>query len=477
MTCVKKVHMVSLGCPKNRVDSEVMVGLLEQGESYQMVPSPEDADVVVVNTCGFIDSAKEESIQTILEMAELKSSGNLKKLVVTGCLSQRYASELEVELPEVDNFLGTQTFPAIRDAVEGRLHKRSWIEPGSFIMGHQDPRTHTIQGGSAYLKIAEGCSRSCAFCIIPKIRGKQQSRTIDDVLQEAMFLGQSGVKELVLVAQDMTSYGLDLVTESTTFSPGHVSHRESNRDSLIRLVRSLDEQPNDIAWVRLLYMYPWNFTDELLDCFSSLEKLVPYVDMPLQHISSSILKSMRRHISRERQMELIDRIRAVEEMVLRTTFIVGYPGETDDDFQQLCDWVQEVQFDRVGVFTFSPEEGTLAATLPNQVPQHVMEERRDHLMALQQEISLAHNREWIGEFTKVIVDGISSEHELVFEGRHYGQAPEIDGVVYLSFEHGGDLPRPGDLVEVQVVDATEYDLMGVVVPKNTIDLDSLRILA
>lgn len=455
---MQRVHMISLGCPKNRVDSEVMLGMIQS--DYQVVESAEDADIVVVNTCGFIDAAKEESIDTIMEMVELKNKGAVKKVVVTGCLSQRYSAELEQEIPEVDAFLGTKTFTSIRDALAGTLPQRTYIQPGSFIMDNEVARTNTIRGGTAYLKIAEGCSRSCSFCIIPKIRGKQVSRPIEDVVREARKLTASGVREVVLVAQDMTSYGIDL-------------DPKENRDYLVRLLRELDSNVPDLSWIRPLYMYPWNFTDELLDCFQNLERVVPYVDMPLQHISDRILKSMRRNIKRERQRELIERIRAIDDMVLRTTFIVGYPGETDEEFQDLYDWVKEVEFDRVGVFTYSPEEGTEAAKLDGELPQHVMDERRDALMSLQQEISLRKNRAWIGDVTQVIIDGISEEHELVFEGRHYGQAPDIDGVVYLSQSLESDAHLvPGQIVDVQITDATEYDLVGEVIPSEPISLIS-----
>ncbi len=449
--------MISLGCPKNRVDSEVMVGLIREEDQYDMVADVDEADIVVVNTCGFIDAAKEESVDTIMEMVNLKTMGKLDKVVVTGCLSQRYSAELEKEIPEVDAFLGTKTFTAINKALSGTLEQRAYIQPGSFIMDAEVARTNTIRGGTAYLKIAEGCSRSCSFCIIPKIRGSQSSRSIEDVVAEAQRLGRNGVREVILVAQDMTSYGIDL-------------NPKENRDYLIRLLHALDEQAEDIAWVRLLYMYPWNFTDELLNCFETLDRLVPYVDMPLQHINARILKSMKRNIKRDKQAELIDRIRAIDDMVLRTSLIAGYPGETDAEFQELVDWVQHVEFDRVGVFTYSPEEGTVAATLPDQVEEHVKFERRDAIMEIQQEISLRKNKAWIGDVTEVIVDGISEEHEFVWEGRHYGQAPDIDGVTYLSFEHGGETPTPGDLIEVQISDATEYDLMGVVIPKEPISL-------
>lgn len=459
MTQRQKVHMVSLGCPKNRVDSEVMVGLIQQDNEFDMVGSAEDADIVVVNTCGFIENAKKESIDTILEMVELKNAGGLKKVIVTGCLSQRYANDLEVELPEVDTFLGTKTFTKIGQALRGDLDQRSYIEPGSFLMSDESARTNTIRGGTAYLKIAEGCSRNCSFCIIPSIRGAQRSRPIDDVVAEARRLGRSGVREIILVAQDMTSYGIDL-------------DPKLNRDYLARLLRRLDEEAVEIEWIRLLYMYPWNFSDELVEIFATSERVLPYVDMPLQHISSRILKSMRRNIKRDKQYDLIARLREIDDLVLRTTFIAGYPGETDAEFQELYDWIKEVEFDRVGIFTFSPEEGTHAATLDGQLEEHVKHERRDALMAMQQEISLKKNQAWVGQSTQVIVDGISEEHQLVFEGRHYGQAPDIDGVVYLSFDYGGDIPTPGDIVEVEIQNATEYDLTGVVIPAEPLNLSS-----
>jgi ribosomal protein S12 methylthiotransferase len=451
--------MISLGCPKNRVDSEVMVGLIQKDGSFEMVGSPEEADIVVVNTCGFIESAKQESIDTILEMIDLKTDGKLEKVVVTGCLSQRYSKELVKEIPEVDTYLGTQTFPMITSALKGELKDREYIQPGSFLMDNDVARTNTIRGGTAYLKIAEGCSRSCSFCIIPKIRGPQRSRSIADVVAEARRLGKNGVKEIILVAQDMTSYGIDL-------------DPKNNRDYLERLLRTLDEEADEISWIRLLYMYPWNFTDNLIEIMGSSNKILPYVDMPLQHINARILKSMKRNIQRDKQYELIARLRQMDDLVLRTSFIVGYPGETDAEFQELYDWVKEVEFDRVGVFTYSEEEDTVAATLPDQVEEHVKHERRDALMELQQEISLRKNKQWVGQRTEIIVDGVSEEHEYVLEGRHYGQAPEIDGVVYLSFDYGGEVPTPGAIVEVEIQDAAAYDLMGVVIPRDPVDLES-----
>lgn len=453
----KKVHMISLGCPKNRVDSEVMVGLIQGDGEFEMVSDVDTADIVVVNTCGFIDAAKEESVETIMEMVERKNRGKLQKVVVSGCLSQRYSGDLEKEIPEVDAILGTKTFTSITDALHGRLENKTYIQPGSFIMDHEVARTNTIRGGTAYLKIAEGCSRSCSFCIIPSIRGTQRSRSIDDVVAEARKLGRAGVKEIILVAQDMTSYGIDL-------------DPKKNRDYLERLLVRLEEEAEEIAWVRLLYMYPWNFTDRLVELFQKSEKLLPYVDMPLQHINRRILKSMKRNIQRDKQWALIEKLRGIEDLVLRTSLIAGYPGETDAEFQELYDWVKHVEFDRVGVFVYSPEEGTAAAAMENQVEEHVKIERRNALMALQQEISERKNQEWVGLTTEVIVDGVSEEHEFVLEGRHYGQAPDIDGVVYLSFDYGGEMPTPGDIVEVEIQQASVYDLAGAVIPADPLGL-------
>lgn len=448
----KKVHVVSLGCPKNRVDSEVMIGLM-QGDGYEIVSQPEEADVLVVNTCAFIASAKEESVDTILEMAAYKDGAPGRKLVVTGCMAQRYGDELQELIPEVDTFLGTNEFRRIGEAIRGELPERAYITQGSYLYKSQDSRVMTTHAGTAYLKIAEGCNRTCSFCIIPKIRGKQVSRPVDDVLAEARLLAQAGIKEIVLIAQDLTSYGTDL----------------GDKRALAKLLRGLEEI-DGLHWIRTLYMYPWNFTDELLDIFTHANKVLPYVDMPLQHISDPILKNMRRNVRREKQTELIKRLRAIPGMVLRTTFITGFPGETDEDFQQLYDWVQEVEFDHVGVFPYSVEENTEAGEMEDQVPEAVREERRDALMEIQQEISERKIEDMIGKRLKVLVDGISPEHELVYQGRWYGQAPDIDGVVYLSYEDGGEMARPGDFVEVEVVDANAYDLVGVVIPQGPLDL-------
>lgn len=438
----RKVHVVSLGCPKNRVDSEVMLGKL-RGAGHELVDSPDGADVLVVNTCAFIDSAKEESIDTILEMAEVKARDKAETLVVTGCLAQRYSDELVDELPEVDYFLGTNEYKRINEAVTRQLPERAYISEGSALYTSDEARLNSIRGGSAYLKIAEGCNRTCSFCIIPKIRGKQQSREIDDLVAEARLLAASGVKEVNLIAQDLTSYGVDV----------------GNRRALVELIDKL-EAVEGLRWIRLHYAYPWNLTDELLERLAAGSKLVPYVDMPLQHISDRMLKSMRRAVRAKDQRALIRKLRDVPGMVLRTTFIAGYPGETEEEFLELKEWLEEVKFDRVGVFAYSPEKNTRAYDMDNQISHAIAEQRRDALMETQVPISRRLNESLIGEQREVIVDGVSKEHEFVLEGRHYGQALDIDGVTYLSFENGASAVTPGDMVTVEIEDASTYDLVG-----------------
>jgi ribosomal protein S12 methylthiotransferase len=439
-----RVHLLSLGCPKNRVDAELMLGRMHQA-GYVVEHDPARADVLVVNTCAFIESAKEESIDAILEMADLKAAREGVKLIVTGCMAQRYGAELATEMPEVDHFLGTNEFKRITDALEGRLPDRRYITEGSALYSSDEERADAMVGGSAWVKIAEGCNRTCSFCIIPKIRGKQRSRPLEDIWREVRMLGAAGVKEVGLIAQDLTSYGTDL----------------DLRDGLARLLDGLQEA-DGIEWIRLHYAYPWGITDHLLSHFRPGSKVIPYVDMPLQHASDRMLKAMRRATRQHTQEAIVDRLRAIDGMVLRTVFITGFPGETDEDFQTLHDWVQRVEFDRVGVFTWSPEENTSAFDLEDRVPADVAEERRDILMRTQAAISRRRNEALIGRRLKVLVDGISEEHEYVFQGRWYGQARDIDGVVYLSYENGAEPALPGQFVEVEVDDASEYDLKGIV---------------
>jgi ribosomal protein S12 methylthiotransferase len=439
----RKVHVVSLGCPKARVDTEVMIGLMGEA-GYDLTDDAEDADALVVNTCSFLKSAVDESVDHILELAQVKAAGG-QKLVVTGCLPSRYGQELVKELPEVDTFLGTSDIHRIGEALQGSLPERSYIQMGRSHLydGIDDGRITTTRGASAFLKLAEGCNRTCTFCIIPSIRGKQRSRPIDTVVTEARRLAGHGIRELVLVAQDLTSYGTDF----------------RNKRALVELLDEL-EGVDGIDWIRLMYAYPWNFTDELLERIDSSSKVLRYVDMPLQHINARILKDMRRNIQRDAQRRLLSRLREVEGMVIRTTFIAGFPGETDAEFEELLDWVGEVRFDRVGVFPYSEEPGTPAGARTDQVPVAVREERAARIMERQQEIHYDKMAGLLGEELEVLVDGTSDEHEWVLEGRYYGQAPEIDGTVLLSIEDPSLEVAPGDLVKARVTAHADYDLVA-----------------
>lgn len=440
----RKVHVVSLGCPKARVDTEVMLGIAEK-RGWELVGTPEEADGLIVNTCSFLQSAVDESVDVIDELSEIKRDG--AKLVVTGCLPSRFGDGVAAEFPKVDTFLGTSDLHRIADALDGSLPERAYIEQGRSHLyeGLDDTRMVTTRGASAFLKIAEGCNRTCTFCIIPAIRGKQRSRPIDVVVQEARKLVGHGVRELILVAQDLTSYGTDL----------------GDKRSLVKLLDEL-EQIEDLAWIRLQYAYPWNFTDELLDRIEASERIVPYVDMPLQHVNARILKDMRRNISRDAQRRLVGRLRNIEGMVLRTTFIAGFPGETEEEFAELVDWVEEVGFDRMGVFPYSQEHGTPAGERLDQVPEDVREARAEQLMAMQREVHREKMAAMVGTNQKVLVDGLSEDYEGLLEGRYYGQAPDIDGVVLLSIRDPHLDVRPGDFVDVHITAHDDYDLVGTV---------------
>jgi ribosomal protein S12 methylthiotransferase len=449
----ERVYFVSLGCPKNRVDSEVMLGAMDQA-GHALVGSPEEADVIVVNTCGFIDAAKEESIDTILEMAQYKTQGSCRRLVVTGCLTQRYPDEVAREIPEIDHILGSADYVDIASVIAtkprsetqpARARKRRGSLPviqvsatPEYLYDHTSPRRVTGPRHSVYVKIAEGCDRPCAFCIIPKLRGPQRSRSIESVVSEVRSLADGGAREINLVAQDLTRYGWDL----------------EGRPTLAMLLRALAEVEG-IDWIRLHYAYPTAFSDELIDVIAGHPSVVPYVDVPLQHIDDDMLRWMRRGHSARVTHELIERLRSrIDGLVLRTTFIVGHPGETDERFRALCDFVRNVEFDRMGAFTYSLESGTASAELPDRVSAKVAAERRDELMAIQRAISARKQEELIGTDMKVMVDGVSSESELLLEGRWYGQAPEIDGTVYLA----DGTAQPGQIVTARVTDARDYDL-------------------
>jgi ribosomal protein S12 methylthiotransferase len=444
----QRIYFVSLGCPKNQVDTELMLGQV-RAAGHSLVDAPEGADVIVVNTCAFIDAAKEESVDTILEMAQHKQAGG-QKLVVTGCLAQRYAGELAKDIPEIDHLLGSADFPSLATALGAARPrgKRKVLpviqvaETPTYIYDHDTPRVRIGAPHTAYVKIAEGCDRPCAFCIIPKLRGPQRSRAIDDIVAEVRALGASGVVEVNLIAQDLTRYGWDAGTSPAA------------RDTLAQLLRALGKV-DGVSWIRLHYTFPSAFDDELIDVIASEPKVVKYIDVPLQHISDAMLKRMRRGHTSRITRELVAKLRArIDGVVLRTTFIVGHPGETAAEFDELCEFVAGANFDRAGAFTFSVEPGTVSALLPHRVDPGVAAERQQALMEIQRRISRARHEAMVGRELDVLVEGVSSESDYLMEGRWYGQAPGIDGVTYLSDRR---VP-PGSLVRARVTQAGDYDV-------------------
>jgi ribosomal protein S12 methylthiotransferase len=430
------VHFRSLGCPKNLLDTEVMLGTLASS-GFALAERLEDADVAVVNTCSFIESAREESVKAILEVADLRESGQLRALVVTGCLPQRYGADLAKELPEVDAFLGTSAFPEIARVLDDALAGRGrgvYVEAGrTHLYDDTSPRLLTGPGHSAYVKIAEGCDRVCTFCAIPGIRGRFQSRRLDSLVAEARALAAAGVREINLVAQDSTSWGKDLPAV-----PG------SGRPKLHDLVRALDAV-DGLDWIRLLYIYPSAVTDELIDAFAGAKRVLPYVDVPLQHASDRVLERMKRGSTAARQRGLVAKLRErIPGVTLRTTFIVGFPGETEDDFSQLLDFVAESRFDRVGIFRYSDEEGTAALALDGKVPRAVARERYRRLARLQAGIQAELLAKRVGSEAEVLVDVAIGAGRA--RGRLASQAPEIDGVVFLR----GAGVAPGQLVPARI---------------------------
>lgn len=438
----RTIHFVSLGCPKNRVDTEIMLGV--SGEAgYQHVDDPSNAEVIVVNTCGFVEAAKQESIDTILALSDMKQTGACKKLVVTGCLSQRYPEELNKGLPEVDHFLGSSDMLVLgRVLTQNKVPKMLVGNPADHLARASDPRVLTQHRHYAYLKIAEGCSRKCSFCAIPSFRGTQRSRPIDDVVTEAKQLAAQGVVELNVISQDTISYGKDLGDKG-------------QRPTLVQLAHALSDVEG-IEWVRLFYLYPEAFSDELIELLGAGGKVVPYVDMPMQHATDRMLKLMRRGYNEKKQRELIERLRAVDGLCIRSAFIIGHPGETDKDFEQLCDFVRASELDHVGVFRYSHEDGTHSGTMEDLVAPELIEERANELMAIQQKISKKRLKARIGEEITVLVEGESDESELLLQGRHQGQAPEVDGVVILT----NGSAEPGELRRAKITHATEYDLVA-----------------
>ncbi|HVK62417.1 MAG TPA: 30S ribosomal protein S12 methylthiotransferase RimO [Bdellovibrionales bacterium] len=446
----KKVHFVSLGCPKNLVDSEIMLGhLLKEG--YSVTDAADDADTVVVNTCGFIDEAKKESLAKIMEMSELKENGRLKQLVVAGCLTQRYKDDLVEGLPEADLFVGSGEFQNIAKILKnheaGEKNKRFFNLP-TYLQEEETPRVNSQPGYRAYLKISEGCLKRCAFCAIPKIRGNLQSRRLTAVVNEAKLLVAGGVRELNIISHDFTDYGFDLRRKN--LDPGANPAALLNELSLIE----------GLDWVRVLYLYPDGITDEVIELIKTRPRLVKYFDMPLQHINNRVLKSMNRQMTREEIMDRLTKIRAeIPEAVIRTQFIVGFPGETEEDFQELLAFVKEQRFDRVGCFMYSPEDNTAGGKMDNQIDEETKQRRHDELMAIQMEISRDKHRAFIGKTIPVLVEGVSEETELLLQGRMSQQAPDIDGVVLIN---DGEA-EIGTIVNVRITDSMDYDLIGEIV--------------
>jgi len=456
-----KVGLVSLGCPKNLVDSEVMLGLAQQG-GHELTQDAGDADVLIVNTCAFIDSAKQESIDTILEMARHKSDGSCKRLIVTGCMAERYREELKREIPEIDAVLGTGQVPEIVGAITGGATPMTFYGRGqlarqlapspkppapgalpTYIYDADTPRLMATPKHYAYVKIAEGCDYKCAFCIIPTLRGEYRSRPADSIVREARALAARGVKELLLISQDTTFYGID----------------RHERGALGRLLRELNAV-DGLEWIRLLYLYPTTIDDDTLAAMAECEKVCNYIDLPLQHASNAVLKRMKRPGTRQSYDTLLTRIRArVPGVSFRTTFIVGFPGETEADAAELCGFIGDHAFDHVGVFTYSHEEGTSAYRLDDDVPARAKRARRSRVMGLQKKLVHKRQRRRIGERARVMIDGPSPDHELVVKARLSTQAPDIDASVFLT-ECDPSMYRPGDFAEVEIVGSREYDLIA-----------------
>lgn len=443
-----KIGVVSLGCPKNLVDSETMLGLIHE-ENYEITNDPSEAEIIIVNTCGFIESAKEESINTILQMAEYKKSGSCKYIIVTGCLSQRYAEELFSELPEADAIAGVEVYDEIGSIIKRVMNGERFImlersKPDVIYTSKETflPRILTTPSYTAYLKIAEGCDNCCSYCAIPKIRGPYSSKPMEQVLKEAKALADNGVKELIVVAQDTTRYGEDL--------PG-------GKLLLADLLKELNKIES-LKWIRVMYCYPNNFTDELIETFASLDKVCKYVDLPLQHASNRLLASMNRYDTREEVETLLAKLRKrIPGIVIRTTFIVGFPGETDADFEELKEFVEQQRFENAGVFAYSQEEGTVAGAMPNQIPDEIKQERYHELMALQAQISEEIHKNTEGQTLEVLVEGIEEDGSGLHYGRSYREAPDIDGLVFI--ENPGDI-KPGCFVKVNILQGFTYESVG-----------------
>lgn len=437
-----KILFISLGCDKNLVDSEVMLGIIRE-KNYEITNDEKEADIIIVNTCCFINDAKEESIETIIEMAELKKTANLKALIVTGCLAQRYRKEIEEEIPEVDAVVGTTGYEKIGDiideAVGGHKGGESFAELDYLPKGN-GKRVNTTGGYYSYLKIAEGCDKHCTYCIIPSIRGNYRSVPMEQLLEEASMLAMEGVKELMLVAQETTLYGVDLY----------------GKKMLPTLLKELCKI-SGLEWIRILYCYPEEITDELIQTIKEEDKICNYLDIPIQHSSDAMLKRMGRRTSRQDLIDIVEKLRReIPDIALRTTLITGFPGETNKDQEELLEFVDRMEFDRLGVFTYSPEDGTPAAKMENQIEEELKVERQKELMELQQEIAFEKAEAMLGRKVRVMIEGKLPE-DGIFIGRTYKDAPNVDGLIFVSADR--EL-LSGDMIDVYVTDAKEYDLIG-----------------
>lgn len=438
-----KIALESLGCSKNLVDAEIMMGILNR-KGYKLVGDFSDADIIIVNTCGFIESAKQESIDTILDLAQYKTTGNLKILIVTGCLAQRYAEELKNEIPEIDAIVGTGSYQNIDDIINGLKEEKQIVSLNDieFAFNEELPRYISTPSHMAYLKIGEGCDNHCTYCIIPKLRGKYRSRKMEDIVKEAKELASRGVKEVVVIAQDTTKYGCDIY----------------GKEMLPELLEEL-AKIEGFKWIRIMYSYPESITEELVKVIKKYDNICNYFDMPIQHASNKILKLMNRRTTKEDILSKIEMIRThIPNATIRTTIIVGFPGETEEDFKEVIDFAQKVKFDRLGAFAYSREEDTAADKLPNHLEEDIKIERRDALMLVQQEISQELNAAKVGNIYEVLIE--EQVEDKVYIGRTQGDAEEIDSIVYVKSK---DQLNTGDFVKVKINNALEYDLMGDVI--------------
>ena len=435
---MNNVHIVTLGCSKNDVDSSMMYSLLDK-DKYKMVENPNEADILIVNTCGFIDAAKEESIDTILESVEYKNEGRCKKVLLSGCLAQRYPEELIKEIPEIDGILGTGNIEYINELLDRSLSGDLFVKTdnlnSAYLEGIRKEKVNTTE----YVKISEGCNNNCSYCIIPSLRGKNRSRKIEAVYKEVEYLVSKGAREIILIAQNTTDYGIDLYSKY----------------SLANLIREISKI-EELKWIRVLYLYPDHFTDDLIEEFKNNDKLVNYVDMPLQHISDNVLKNMNRKTSKDHIIKTLKNLRkSVPDIVIRTTFIVGFPGENQEDFDQLVDFIEDIKFDKLGVFEYSREEGTRAASLDEQIPDNIKEERKNEIMAIQSDISGEILSKNLGKTFEVLIEEKIDDNNYV--GRTYMDSPEIDGVTYVQSDKELEI---GEFVQVEIIDSLDYDLVG-----------------